>query len=28
VFVSLAELQPYHWTNAFPPEDLEYFGNK
>jgi len=26
-FVSLNELQPYHWTNAFLTEDLEYFGN-
>jgi cytidine deaminase len=26
-FVSLKELQPYHWTNAFPTEELEHFGN-
>ncbi len=25
-FVSLKELQPYHWTNAFPAEELEQFG--
>jgi len=26
-FVSLNDLQPYHWTNAFPTEVLEHFGN-
>jgi len=25
-FVPLKELQPYHWTNAFPAEELEQFG--
>ena len=24
-FVTLGELQPYHWTRAYPPEDLEHF---
>ncbi len=24
-FVSLGELSPYHWTNAYSPEDLERF---
>jgi cytidine deaminase len=27
LFVTLKDLQPYHWTNAFPPEELPYFGN-
>jgi cytidine deaminase len=27
-FVSLKELQPYHWTNAFPTEELEHFGKR
>ncbi|SHK30914.1 cytidine deaminase [Paramaledivibacter caminithermalis] len=27
-FVTLNELQPYHWTNAYPPEELEYFGKR
>jgi cytidine deaminase len=26
LFVPLKELQPYHWTNAFPKEELEHFG--
>lgn len=26
MFVSLKELQPYHWTNAFTIEELEHFG--
>lgn len=25
LFVKLGELQPYHWTNAYPEEDLERF---
>ena len=25
-FVPLKELQPYHWTNAFPTEELEHAG--
>jgi cytidine deaminase len=25
-FISLKELQPYHWTNAFPDEIIEHFG--
>lgn len=25
-FVSLQELQPYHWTNAYPPEELEHWS--
>lgn len=25
-FVTLNELQPYHWTNAYPAEKLEQFG--
>ncbi len=25
-FVPLNELQPYHWTNAFPIEELEHAG--
>ncbi len=24
-FVTLKELQPYHWTNAYPPEELEHW---
>jgi len=24
-FVALKELQPYHWTNAYPPEELEHW---
>lgn len=24
-FVPLYELQPYHWTAAYPPEELEHF---
>ena len=24
-FVSLNELQPYHWTNAYPSEELEHY---
>ena len=24
-FVELRELQPYHWTNAYPPEELEHW---
>lgn len=24
-FVELKELQPYHWTNAYPPEELEHW---
>lgn len=23
IFVELKELQPYHWTNAYPAEELE-----
>ena len=26
-FVTLDELQPFHWTNAYPSEELEHFGN-
>ena len=25
LFVPLKELQPYHWTAAYPPEELEHF---
>ena len=25
-FVPLGELQPYHWTAAYPKEELERFG--
>ena len=25
LFVELAALQPYHWTNAYPPEELEHW---
>ncbi len=25
LFVALKELQPYHWTNAYNPEELERF---
>ena len=25
-FIALKELQPYHWTNAYPDEILEHFG--
>ncbi len=24
-FVALKKLQPYHWTNAYPADDLEHF---
>ncbi|MGL5754732.1 MAG: cytidine deaminase [Paraclostridium sp.] len=24
-FITLDELQPYHWTNAYPVEELEHF---
>lgn len=24
-FVELRELQPYHWTDAYPPEELEHW---
>lgn len=24
-FVELKELQPYHWTNAYPAEELEHW---
>jgi cytidine deaminase len=24
-FVTLVELQPYHWTNAYPAEELEHY---
>ncbi len=24
-FISLGELQPYHWTNAYPEEELEHY---
>lgn len=24
-FVTLKELQPYHWTNAYPSEELEHY---
>ena len=24
-FVSLGQLQPYHWTNAYPAEEMEHF---
>lgn len=24
-FVSLGELQPYHWSAAYPPEELEHY---
>ncbi len=26
LFVPLKQLQPYHWTNAYPPEALERFA--
>lgn len=26
-FVTLDTLQPYHWTNAYPKEELEYYKN-
>ncbi|WP_281417227.1 hypothetical protein [Clostridium mobile] len=26
-FVTLNELQPYHWTNAYPAEELEHYQN-
>ena len=25
LFVPLKQLQPYHWTDAYPPEELEHF---
>lgn len=25
-FMKLNELQPYHWTNAYSPEELEHFS--
>ena len=25
LFVPLKALQPYHWTNAYPPEELEHW---
>ncbi len=25
LFVPLKRLQPYHWTRAYPPEELEHF---
>lgn len=25
-FVLLEELQPYHWTNAYSPDQLEHFS--
>ncbi len=25
-FVPLGVLQPYHWTNAYPAEEIEHFG--
>ena len=25
-FVTLDELQPYHWSGAYPPEELEHFS--
>lgn len=25
LFVPLGELQPYHWTNAYPADELEHF---
>lgn len=25
-FVTLDELQPYHWSEAYPPEELEHFS--
>ena len=24
-FVELRELQPYHWTKAYPPDELEHW---
>ena len=24
-FVTLGELQPYHWTNAYPADEIEHF---
>ena len=27
-FVTLNELNPFHWTNAYPVETLEYFKNE
>ena len=26
-FVPLENLQPYHWTNAYPKDELEHFSN-
>ena len=27
LFVPLKALQPYHWTNAYPAEELEHWGS-
>jgi len=27
-FVTLGELQPYHWTNAYPAQGLEHYHKK
>ncbi len=27
-FVALKELQPYHWTNAYPKEEIESYENQ
>lgn len=27
LFVKLKELQPYHWSNAYPKEELEHWGS-
>ena len=27
LFVTLRELQPYHWTNAYPPQEIEKYSN-
>ncbi|WP_353616518.1 cytidine deaminase [Clostridium sp. D33t1_170424_F3] len=26
LFIKLCEFQPYHWTNAYPDEELEHFA--
>lgn len=27
-FVALSELQPYHWTSAYPENEIEHFNEK
>lgn len=27
-FATLSELQPYHWTNAYPVEEIEHYQRK